>query len=105
MGRFAAVFAIALSLSCGDQVIVREVENQCGNGSIEGDEVCDDGNAINGDGCTNSCNLAACGDQVTRTDLSPGEDGFEECDDGNVDDADGCLNDCVAARCGDGIVV
>jgi cysteine-rich repeat protein len=27
----------------------------CGNGVIEGDEVCDDGNAVNGDGCSATC--------------------------------------------------
>jgi cysteine-rich repeat protein len=27
----------------------------CGNGIIEGDEVCDDGNTIDGDGCASTC--------------------------------------------------
>src|SRR5687768_16436413 len=27
----------------------------CGNGAVEGTEVCDDGNATNGDGCSSSC--------------------------------------------------
>jgi cysteine-rich repeat protein len=27
----------------------------CGNGIVEGDEVCDDGNKVNGDGCSSAC--------------------------------------------------
>ncbi|TGM60360.1 putative Ig domain-containing protein [Leptospira vanthielii] len=30
----------------------------CGNGVIEGNEVCDDNNTINGDGCNNACSGA-----------------------------------------------
>ncbi|WP_265352241.1 DUF4215 domain-containing protein [Leptospira soteropolitanensis] len=30
----------------------------CGNGVIEGNEVCDDNNATNGDGCNNTCSGA-----------------------------------------------
>ena len=80
------LFALVLLLSgiaCGDQVVVRETEAQCGNGSIEAGEACDDGNADNADACTNSCSTAVCGDAVTRTDLLAGEEGFEACDDGN----------------------
>lgn len=29
----------------------------CGNGKIEGDEVCDDGNTVSGDGCNSSCRV------------------------------------------------
>jgi cysteine-rich repeat protein len=29
----------------------------CGNGVIEGNELCDDGNITNGDGCDNTCNI------------------------------------------------
>ena len=31
----------------------------CGNGILEGEEVCDDGNAVSGDGCTKSCKIEA----------------------------------------------
>ncbi|WP_343327906.1 DUF4215 domain-containing protein [Leptospira levettii] len=30
-------------------------DSVCGNGVIEGNEVCDDFNTINGDGCNNTC--------------------------------------------------
>ena len=37
----------------------------CGNGQVEGNETCDDGNAANGDGCSTDC-------QVELEPLSPG---------------------------------
>jgi cysteine-rich repeat protein len=63
----------------------------CGDGDIvaEIDEQCDDGNNIDGDGCTFDCQLEippACGDGT----LDPGE----ECDDGNVMGGDGCDANC-----------
>ena len=42
-------------VACGDQVVVRETEAQCGNGNLEAGEACDDGNTDNADACTNSC--------------------------------------------------
>lgn len=70
----------------------------CGDGVREGSEACDDGNAIDGDGCSGACafepDCAAgtcttrCGDGIR---LSP-----EECDDGNTDGGDGCSADCGA---------
>jgi cysteine-rich repeat protein len=35
---------------------VRHAEPVCGNGIAEGDEFCDDGNAVSGDGCSTLCN-------------------------------------------------
>ena len=97
------LFALHLA-SCGDQVVVREIEASCGNGSVELGEACDDGNLVNGDACTNSCSMAICGDEITRSDRILGDVDFEACDDGNTDDTDGCLSNCVAARCGDGVL-
>lgn len=41
---------------------------KCGNGIVEGDEKCDDGNLINGDGCNANCTVEKpapfCGDKV-----------------------------------------
>jgi len=67
----------------------------CGNGEIEGDELCDDGNQDNTDFCTVLCKPPTCGDGL------PGPD--EVCDDGNVLDNDECLSTCKAAYCGDGV--
>ncbi|HEY0136982.1 MAG TPA: DUF4215 domain-containing protein [Nannocystis sp.] len=68
----------------------------CGNGTVEGDEQCDDGNADDADSCTADCKAAACGDGIVQPP--------EVCDDGNTDDADACSNLCAAAACGDGVI-
>ena len=71
----------------------------CGNGIREGDEECDDGNAIETDDCVSTCLAAACGDGYVQQ-------GVEECDDGAGNDdatADACRTDCRAASCGDGV--
>ncbi len=68
----------------------------CGNGHVEGDEECDDGNDIDDDDCDNECRRNSCGD---------GElDRGEECDDGNRADMDGCSSKCRLEKCGDGVV-
>lgn len=70
---------------------------ECGDGTVEGEEVCDDGNTIDGDGCSGGCSFeptctagtctSRCGDAIV---LSP-----EQCDDGNVMDGDGCSSACL----------
>jgi len=69
----------------------------CGDGVVEGDEPCDDGNQDNLDACLNDCTPARCGDGFVRV-------GVEGCEDGNEDDSDGCLSTCQLARCGDGVI-
>jgi len=62
----------------------------CGNGLLETHEECDDGNLINGDGCSSECLIeeeAVCGNGI----LEPGE----ECDDGNLINGDGCSSLCT----------
>jgi spore coat protein H len=92
---------------------------RCGDGRVEREETCDDGNAESGDGCSEVCVLEYCGDGTVhpalgevcdgqngcRADCSgfiPCGDGVlkfpEYCDDGNEADDDGCTNDCEA-RC------
>ncbi|MDE0883266.1 MAG: hypothetical protein OSB21_11770, partial [Myxococcota bacterium] len=73
--------SIILSLSCGEQVVVRQTEAKCGNDHIEIGEACDDGNDNNSDACTNACEIGGCGDGVTRTDLTADDENFESCDD------------------------
>jgi cysteine-rich repeat protein len=63
----------------------------CGDGLLEGDEVCDDGNNVDGDGCTATCQHECeyiCG----NGDLEPGE----QCDDGNAVNGDGCSSACTS---------
>ncbi len=103
----------------------------CGDSHLDAGEQCDDGNNVNGDGCSATCNIERCGDGIVGN--SPGEtcdppgttagangnicrsdctvcgDGIkqtgEQCDDGNNISGDGCENNCaVTPICGDGIV-
>ncbi|MCC6552624.1 MAG: DVUA0089 family protein [Polyangiaceae bacterium] len=70
----------------------------CGDGVVAGDEVCDDGNAVDCDGCRGDCSAveAGCGDGFTC--------GGEGCDDGNTVDGDGCDADCTPTGCGNGVL-
>ena len=70
----------------------------CGDGVQESNEDCDDGNNVDGDGCSAECLLEdpLCGDEQ----LDPGE----QCDDGNNVDGDGCSSFCtLEVGCGDGM--
>jgi cysteine-rich repeat protein len=69
----------------------------CGDGVIDPEEDCDDGDLDDADACLSSCRAASCGDGVVYA-------GHEACDDGNAVDDDECSNACVAAACGDGVV-
>lgn len=51
VGSFVAV-GLALSSGCGDDDDDGMV---CGNSKVEGDEQCDDGNTVGGDGCAENC--------------------------------------------------
>jgi len=70
----------------------------CGDGYVDWNEECDDGNEVGGDGCEPDCTIVpVCGNGVAE----PGE----ECDDGNDVSGDGCEEGCiflpveVSARC------
>ncbi len=69
----------------------------CGDGVVEGNEVCDDGNADNTDACLDDCTEASCGDGHVWAEM-------EACDDGNADNTDACLDTCQEAMCGDGFI-
>ncbi len=61
----------------------------CGDKILEGDEVCDDGNNLDGDGCSGNCKSnETCGNKL----VDAIDD--EECDDGNHLDHDGCSSAC-----------
>ncbi len=80
------------------------VENNCSNRKIDIEETCDDGNLLNGDGCSATCItesgyactgapsvcsvVSSCGDGV----ITPA---VEQCDDGNTASGDGCAASCT----------
>ncbi len=64
----------------------------CGDGEVQGDEECDDGNDDDLDACLSSCELAGCGDGIVHDDFG------EECDDGNSVEDDGCNSACARDR-------
>lgn len=86
----------------------------CGDNVTEGDEQCDDGNTISGDGCSSTCTLEEDDNPPDDTDpkdpkdpkdppVDPPKtnpcgnhslDSGEVCDDGNTEDGDGCSSDC-----------
>ncbi len=103
----------------------------CGDGVVDPDETCDDGDANADDAaCSSTCQLATCGDGLLLAGVEACDDGLEnaddaactsacvvakcgdglvqtgveDCDDANADDTDACLATCVAAKCGDGII-
>jgi cysteine-rich repeat protein len=59
----------------------------CGNGALDGPEQCDDGNAVDGDGCDSNCTVTSCGNGI--------ETAGEDCDDGNTANGDGCPSTCA----------
>ena len=65
----------------------------CGDGNVDADEECDDGNTEDGDGCSSACEIEPrCGDGS----IDPGE----ECDDRNSRNGDGCSSECkIEAFC------
>jgi len=98
----------------------------CGNGSLEGNEACDDGDTMPGDGCSQVCKVEAgyacsgqpsvCGPVCGNGDVQPPS---ETCDDGGASAGDGCDASCAiepgwacagepslcnALACGDGLV-
>jgi cysteine-rich repeat protein len=130
-----AVLALAALSSCGarsslpgEGAAATAVPIACGNGKLEADEGCDDGNASDSDACVAGCAFARCGDGLVQAGVEGCDDGNavpddgcttacalpscgdgivqagEDCDDGNSDDSDDCTTRCLFAKCGDGVV-
>jgi cysteine-rich repeat protein len=98
----------------------------CGDLATQGDEECDDGNTISGDGCSADCLAEVCSnlridfgeecddgntvggdgcDSACQLECGNGmPDTGEQCDDGNRDNADGCDENCVEEICGNDVL-
>lgn len=63
------------SSSSSDDSSTTGVALPCGNGRLEGDEVCDDGNTVDGDGCNSDCNP---GGQEIWTQTWDGDLGYDD---------------------------
>ena len=107
---------------------------RCGDGNRDSDEVCDDGNEVDGDGCSATCaSDESCGNGIVdaaadelcddgnnvsgdgcgpacRSDETCGNSVVdlgvgERCDDGNTTAGDGCSADCTSEEtCGNGVL-
>lgn len=94
---------------CVDQVCIPA---RCGNGRVELDEQCDDGNTIAGDGCSPSCTIETCGNGIIDVGEScdcgtAGTPTRPECNAHVNSDSDQlapCRDNCTLRRCGDGIL-
>jgi cysteine-rich repeat protein len=81
----------------------------CGNGTVQGNEACDDGNNISDDGCDRGCRFVETGYQCPEAGkpciglpvvCGNGQIQGEACDDGNRESGDGCRADCQAVEPG-----
>lgn len=78
---------------CAPGGVACVADNSCGNGVVDPDELCDDGNRLSGDGCSSDCqSQEVCGNGI--------RDIFEACDDSNLQDDDGCSATCLIEGCG-----
>jgi cysteine-rich repeat protein len=83
---------------------VSTVPGECGDGVIDSDEACDDGNSDDSDGCDSQCDVEdgySCTGNPSicieiSVDCGNGEfNTAEECDDGNNNSGDGCTAGCM----------
>lgn len=70
----------------GPRVDVGADEITCGDAVVNPGEECDDGNAIDGDGCDGNCTFTSCGNGIVTS--------GEACDDGNTASGDCCDGVC-----------
>ncbi|MEZ4382244.1 MAG: hypothetical protein R3A79_12910 [Nannocystaceae bacterium] len=82
-----------LKQACVDGYCLAPGSEPCGNGVLNSNEECDDGEANGAGACTPMCTLPVCGDGLRS-------DG-EVCDDG-PDGSESCTPSCAANVCGDG---
>jgi cysteine-rich repeat protein len=103
MGRFTLVALLCVAACKVPNAHRSDVDaslaESCGDGVLNGGENCDDGNTIDGDGCSASClSDESCGNGIVDESVE------EACDDGNSVGGDGCSSDCKSDEtCGNGV--
>src|SRR4029078_3113408 len=83
---------------------------RCGDGVVVLPELCDDGNTMSGDGCSDTCKVEigwkCSGSPNGCTNTTCGDnkiEGAESCEDGNAMPFDGCSAECQSEPgCGTG---
>src|SRR5204863_4465459 len=81
-----------MSLFLGFFCLAPRAWGACGDGVLDPEEECDDGNIVSCDGCEEDCTFPACGNGIA---CPP-----EACDDGNTKNGDGCSAKCtIASKC------
>jgi len=107
-GTATGAGGVIIVVTTPDAAMDRPGGGNCGDGILERNEGCDDGNTISGDGCSRICqiennyecktpgqpcvNIAVCGNGHLTSD--------ETCDDGNTVSGDGCSADCSTVEKG-----
>ncbi|MBI5754996.1 DUF4215 domain-containing protein, partial [Candidatus Peregrinibacteria bacterium] len=88
---FISITDIYGNCNASSQATTSVVTPICGDGHVDADEECDDGNTIDTDSCSNACKIPTvtplCGNGIVET--------GEQCDDGNTVDTDNCRNNCT----------
>lgn len=95
MYKLSRIMLLLIFIFTGTAGLVYAGGPECGDGTVQEPEQCDDGNIISGDGCNALCQEEFCGDGTVQ---EP-----ELCDDGNVVNGDGCNALCQEEFCGDGV--
>ncbi|MGE0789279.1 MAG: hypothetical protein AB7S26_26635 [Sandaracinaceae bacterium] len=100
-GEACAANADCMSGFCNAMVCAATV---CGDGTVQGDEDCDDGSGgtpMETATCDDDCTTAMCGDGAVNTTAGEACDGDGA---GTGGETATCDTDCTAAMCGDGVV-
>jgi len=100
LAALTLVSTLLLAVSCGGDN-GGGMFAECGNGTVEGQEECDDGATLPCDGCSATCTDETgyvCGDGTLNQSCG------EQCDDGNTTPGDVCDAVCALEGCGNGVL-
>lgn len=110
MGTLVGLLAVTGLSRCTLDFPEQWLTQNCGDGILDDNEACDDGDTFSGNGCSDTCQVERgyyCDGEPSDCTTQCGDGlqaGPEECDDGNLDPGDGCSPACriETGDCGDG---